>query len=144
MYLGGEKGGGDGIPLDKPGPRRRGICFIKESEARKASYLRASFLMSFLFLLSFLRSSEDMASMPWCLERSMSCWSPRTLRKEGGCESELRWERGEFGEIYQMLIPGRGTDGRRTVPELGGLSVELLDVWGRVRTIACLAEDHSS
>ena len=38
------------LPLDRPGPRRRGICLIRESEATKASYLRASFLMSFLFL----------------------------------------------------------------------------------------------
>lgn len=67
------------IPLERPGPKRRGICLMRPSEARKASYLRASFLMSFLFLFSFLRSSADMASMPWCLARSRSCWSPRTL-----------------------------------------------------------------
>jgi len=46
--------------LESPGPRRRGICLIKASEARKASYFLASFLTSFLFLLSFLRSSTDM------------------------------------------------------------------------------------
>jgi len=39
-------------PLERPGPRRRGICLIRVSEARKASYFFASFLTSFLFLLS--------------------------------------------------------------------------------------------
>ena len=67
------------IPFERPGPKRRGICLIKVSEATKASYLRASFLISFLFLLSFFKSSEDMASTPACLARSISCWSPRTL-----------------------------------------------------------------
>ena len=67
------------LPLERPGPKRRGICLIRVSEETKASYLRASFLISFLFLLSFFKSSADMASTPWCLARSMSCWSPRTL-----------------------------------------------------------------
>jgi hypothetical protein len=39
-------------PLERPGPRRRGICLIKVSEAKKASYFFASFFTSFLFLLS--------------------------------------------------------------------------------------------
>lgn len=43
------------LPLDRPGPSKRGICLIRVSEARKTLYLRASFLISFLFLLSFLR-----------------------------------------------------------------------------------------
>src|SRR5689334_15589916 len=51
-------------PLERAGPRRRGTCLITVSEATKASYLRASFLISFLFLLSFFRSSADMASTP--------------------------------------------------------------------------------
>lgn len=83
------------IPLDRPGPNRRGICLIKLSEATKASYLRASFLMSFLFLFSFFRSSADMASTPPCLARSISCWSPK----------------------MQMDMLGRGTEGSFTVPE---------------------------
>lgn len=66
-------------PLERPGPKRRGICLIKVSEATKASYLRASFLMSFLFLFNFFKSSELMASTPPCLARSISCWSPRML-----------------------------------------------------------------
>jgi hypothetical protein len=81
--------------LDRPGPSRRGICLIRVSEATKASYLRASFLMSFLFLLSFFKSSALMASTPPCLARSISCWSPR----------------------MQMLMFGRGTVGSLTVPE---------------------------
>ena len=65
--------------MERPGPKRRGICLIKVSEATKASYLRASFLMSFLFLFNFFKSSELMASTPPCLARSISCWSPRML-----------------------------------------------------------------
>jgi hypothetical protein len=52
---------------------------MRVSEATKASYLRASFLINFLFLLNFFKSSEDMASIPPCLARSISCWSPRIL-----------------------------------------------------------------
>lgn len=91
-----ETGVGNLPALERPGPRRRGICLMRASEATKASYLRASFLMSFLFLLSFFKScrvvsvipmnlnyrakltSVLMASTPWCLARSISCWSPRT------------------------------------------------------------------
>jgi hypothetical protein len=53
-----ETGVGNFPALERPGPRRRGICLIKASEEMKASYLRASFLMSFLFLLSFFKSCE--------------------------------------------------------------------------------------
>src|ERR1700712_2595968 len=74
------------LPLDRPGPKRRGICLMRVSEAIKASYLRASFLMSFLFLLSFFKSSADMASTPPCFARSISCWSPRMLFQ---CQSAL-------------------------------------------------------
>jgi len=47
------------LPLDKPGPRRRGICLIKASDARKASYFFASFLTSFLFLLSLCEMTSQ-------------------------------------------------------------------------------------
>ena len=121
--------------LERPGPRRRGICLIRESEDRKASYLRASFLISFLFLLSFFRSSEDMASTPACLARSISCWSPRTLQETAtlapcflpvlafSCQPRnlvcsLRKVPKMAGlDAYQMLIPGRGTVGSLMVPE---------------------------
>merc|ERR1712158_61274 len=63
--------------LLSPGPNRRGICLIKDSEARKASYFLASFLTSFLFLLSFLRSSALMQGRPLDLASSQCCWSPR-------------------------------------------------------------------
>lgn len=56
---------------------------MRDSEATKASYLRANFLTSFLFLLSFFKSSADMASTPPCLARSRSCWSPKMLRPSG-------------------------------------------------------------
>ena len=44
-----ETGVGNFPALERPGPRRRGICLMRASEEMKASYLRASFLMSFLF-----------------------------------------------------------------------------------------------
>src|SRR5258708_30107178 len=31
------------VPLERPGPRRRGICLMSASEAKKASYFFASF-----------------------------------------------------------------------------------------------------
>jgi hypothetical protein len=37
-----ETGAGNFPALERPGPRRRGICLIKVSDATKASYLRAS------------------------------------------------------------------------------------------------------
>uniref|UniRef100_K3WQN6 Uncharacterized protein n=1 Tax=Globisporangium ultimum (strain ATCC 200006 / CBS 805.95 / DAOM BR144) TaxID=431595 RepID=K3WQN6_GLOUD len=43
--------------LLRPGPNRRGICLIKVSDARNASYFLANFLMTFLFLLNFFKSS---------------------------------------------------------------------------------------
>ena len=46
--------------LLRPGPRRQGICLMTDSEARKWLYFFASFLMSFLFLLSFLSASTSM------------------------------------------------------------------------------------
>ena len=36
--------------LFRPGPRIRGICLIRDSEAKKASYFLASFLTSFLMV----------------------------------------------------------------------------------------------
>merc|ERR1719223_1328349 len=81
--------------LVRPGPRRRGICLIKLSEATKKSYLLASFLTSFLFLLSFLRSSTLMWSMPIRSACSQCAAFPS----------------------MQHLRFGRGTVGRRKVPE---------------------------
>lgn len=46
--------------LFKPGPKRRGICLMTASEARKAWYFLASFFTSFLFLLSFFSASTSM------------------------------------------------------------------------------------
>lgn len=93
--------------LFRPGPRIRGICLIRDSEARKASYFLAtqrdsgksatlklipiisvskvhvpgcvpSFLTSFLFLLSFFRASMSMCGSSAALASSQCCWSPRT------------------------------------------------------------------
>ena len=48
-----------GAPLERPGPRRRGICLMSASEAKKASYFFASFLTSFLFLFSLQAPSYE-------------------------------------------------------------------------------------
>ena len=40
------------LPFERPGPKRRGICLMRDSEARKASYFLASFLTNFLFLFN--------------------------------------------------------------------------------------------
>merc|ERR1719473_551400 len=56
--------------LVRPGPNRRGICLMSVSDARKKSYFFASFFTSFLFLLSFLRSSTLMYSHPSSLHVS--------------------------------------------------------------------------
>merc|ERR1719458_1020708 len=62
--------------LLSPGPRSLGICLIRDSDARKASYFLASFLTSFFCLLSFLRSSALMKGIPLALASSQCCWSP--------------------------------------------------------------------
>ena len=50
--------------LLRPGPNKRGILRMRVEEAKKASYLAASFFTSFLFLFNFLRSSTVMQSIP--------------------------------------------------------------------------------
>jgi len=46
-------------PLERPGPRRRGICLMSASEAKNASYFFASFLTNFLFLFSLRAPSHE-------------------------------------------------------------------------------------
>ena len=65
------------IPIERPGTSRRGICLMRASDARKALYYLASFLTSFLFLLSFCKSSTDLYSRSICFARSMSAASAR-------------------------------------------------------------------
>jgi hypothetical protein len=50
--------------LLRPGPKIRGICLIKVPDARKLSYFLANFLISFLFLLNFFKSSMVILSTP--------------------------------------------------------------------------------
>ena len=64
--------------LFRPGPRIQGICLIRDSEAKKASYFLASFLTSFLFLLSFFSASMSMWGISTALASSQCCWSPKT------------------------------------------------------------------
>jgi hypothetical protein len=45
--------------LERPGPKRREICLIRVSEARKASYFFGSFFTSFLFLFSLYACDEN-------------------------------------------------------------------------------------
>merc|ERR1719191_146226 len=49
--------------LFRPGPSNLGICGIRTCEAKKASKDCASFLTSFLFLLSFFKSSTLLKGM---------------------------------------------------------------------------------
>merc|ERR1719337_98785 len=86
---------GNLLALLRPGPRRRGICLITESDARKPWYFLASFFTSFLSLFSFFRSSTDMASNPSDLASSQWRASPSVHRRS----------------------LGRGTYGSLTVPE---------------------------
>jgi hypothetical protein len=101
------------VPLERPGPRRRGICLMSASDARKASYFLASFLTSFLFLLSlkekvskrakrdkdedthFFKSSTDMYSRSICLARSISAASARM-------QIDMRG-RGTFGSLSAFV-----------------------------------------
>ena len=63
--------------LFKPGPNKRGICLMRDSEAMKASYFLANFLTFFLSLLSFFKSSALMNGIPLALASSQCCWSPK-------------------------------------------------------------------
>jgi hypothetical protein len=103
------------------------------SEATKASYLRASFLMSFLFLLSFFKSSTEADSKPKCLARSRSCWSPMMLY----IQSETY--------IRILLISSDDIHIDRTV-ERTKCSYQGEERWegGWCRRNACHAEGHSS
>mmetsp|Transcript_10848 Transcript_10848/g.26490 ORF Transcript_10848/g.26490 Transcript_10848/m.26490 type:complete len:224 (+) Transcript_10848:410-1081(+) len=80
--------------LLRPGPSRRGICLITDSDARNCWYFFASFLISFLFLLSFLSASTSMWSMPTPCASSQCLASPS----------------------MQILSLGRGIVGSFTVP----------------------------
>lgn len=56
----------------------RRTCLMRESDARKASYFLANFLIKFLFLLNFFRSSTDMRSKPIC----SACGASRDVKNE--------------------------------------------------------------
>lgn len=72
-----EMGVGNLPALLRPGPSILGICLIKESDARKASYFLASFLTNFLFLFNFLRASASIQGIWLARASSMCCWSPK-------------------------------------------------------------------
>merc|ERR1719162_1129374 len=80
--------------LLRPGPKRRGICLMRVSEAMKASYLAANFLIIFLFLLNFLRSSTLLKGALICSACSQWTALPST----------------------QIFMLGRGTAGSLKVP----------------------------
>ena len=48
----------------RPGPKRRGICLMTDSEAKKAWYCFESFLTNFLFLFSFFSASTSIHCKP--------------------------------------------------------------------------------
>ena len=81
--------------LLKPGPSRRGICLMRLSEAKKASYFLAmeresewlwievyyslpSFLTNFLSLFSFFKASTSIHGKPAALASSQCEASPNT------------------------------------------------------------------
>merc|ERR1719469_318342 len=90
-----ERSVGNFPALVRPGPKSLGICLIILSEARKKSYFFASFFTSFLFLLSFFRSS----TLLWSTSIRSACSQWAALPS------------------IQHLRLGRGTVGRRKVPE---------------------------
>jgi len=63
--------------LLSPGPKSLGICLIRDSEAKNASYFLASFLTSFFCLFNFFKSSALMLGIPFSLASSQCCWSPK-------------------------------------------------------------------
>jgi hypothetical protein len=95
--------------LESPGPRRRGICLMRASEARKASYFLASFLTSFLFLLSFFKSSTDMY---WGAERVVS----GGFGSETGTTTNL--ELNQLGPVNVESI-GENADGHARTGNVG-------------------------
>ena len=92
-----EMGVGNFPALERPGPSRRGICLIRASDAKKASYFFASFLTSFLFLLSLGGEMNAGAkSERFCARTSSSrrrtctrgrfAWHGRYRRHQQGCK----------------------------------------------------------
>eukprot|EP00835_Amoeboradix_gromovi_P006954 NODE_957_length_2769_cov_0.263670.p3 type:complete len:112 gc:universal NODE_957_length_2769_cov_0.263670:1600-1935(+) len=71
-----ETGDGNFPARFNPGPKILGICLINASEAKKASYFLANFLISFLFLFNFFKSSTDIPSIPILAASSRCCSSP--------------------------------------------------------------------
>ena len=79
----------------RPGPNSLGICLMSVSDARNASNFFANFLMTFLFLLNFFKSSTDILSTPMRSASSQCTALP----------------------MMQHLRFGRGTTGSLKVPE---------------------------
>nr|AFK40476.1 unknown [Medicago truncatula] len=65
--------------LLRPGPKRRGICLITASEAKKAWYFFANFFTSFLFLFSFFKASTSIDSNP-IFSASSTCWASPSMQ----------------------------------------------------------------
>ena len=123
--------------LERPGPSRRGICFIKASEAMKASYFFASFLTSFLFLFSLggevsfgggyrrLCARTSSGHQQTCT-RDRSVWRGRCRRHQQECRStSLVGERLGVCKVNQTTVHPRlrswsSLDGpRKTLVPLG-------------------------
>ena len=112
--------------------------------------LRVCQLCSRALAVSRVLTSVDMASTPWCLARSISCWSPRTqMDMPGNCQPLLLQRSmraqltgtGNSGELDSsretlvtlgvvVLEADLELDGLEEVPLLGlvGVLKELLDV----------------
>lgn len=87
--------------LTQPGPRMCGICLVRDSEAKKASYVLAGFLASFLFLPSFFSTSLTMWGISTAWASSQCCWSPRTHTENWGAGSGFK--PAGAGEAFVLL-----------------------------------------
>uniref|UniRef100_A0A6B0UUE9 Putative secreted protein n=1 Tax=Ixodes ricinus TaxID=34613 RepID=A0A6B0UUE9_IXORI len=83
----------------------------------KASYFLASFLTSFLFLLSFLRASVSMHGRLLALASSQCCWSPKThtwnfgrgMCFSGSCREPRRPLQTPTKLLLVMVLPKQNT-----------------------------------
>ncbi|XP_032975460.1 tetratricopeptide repeat protein 17 isoform X3 [Rhinolophus ferrumequinum] len=83
----------------RPGPRMCRICLVRDSEAKKASYVLASYLAS--FLASFFSTSLTMWGISTAWASSQCCWSPRTHTENWGTGSGFK--PAGAGETFVLL-----------------------------------------
>jgi hypothetical protein len=68
--------------LAKPGLKIREVCLIRVAEAKKLSYFLTNFLISFLFLLNFFKSSTVISARLQCFTiRTFERWNTGSRNK---------------------------------------------------------------